>query len=260
MAECDSPACSALAEAQLAAALENSRDAAFHVADHGFLHVCGAPRYGRLLFAHGAGAGMESRFMRQFVASLASQGIQVLGVEFAYMQQMRESGRRRPPPAINVLVEEFARWQTLIQSAVPAPLWLGGKSLGGRAASMLAARVPVDGLVIAGYPFHPPRSPDRLRLAHWPRVTCPALILQGERDAFGSRSEVAGYTLPSNVSLAWLTDGGHDLVPRRRSGESQQNLIDEAARLGAVFIRADGRSRQASSPRGRKCKKRGSAV
>lgn len=234
-----------LSAEQLPAVLGKHHNTTFKVANHGLLRVCGAPRLGRLLFAHGAGAGMDSPFMRQFVTALENHGVQTLSFDFAYMQRIRATGKKRPPPKMDVLVEELARWQSLIQAAVAGPLWLGGKSMGGRVASLLAADQPVDGLVIAGYPFHPPRRPEKLRLAHWPRVTCPALILQGERDPFGTRQEVEHYVehdaLPPCTRLAWLADGNHDFVPRRASGMNQQILIDEAARYAASFVRVDSR-------------------
>lgn len=232
-----------LSEAQLPVALDQYLNATVMVENHGLLHMSGAPCHGRLLFAHGAGAGMDSPFMRQFVTALARLGVQVLVFEFAYMQQMHKTGKRRPPPRMEVLMGEFERWQTLLRPEVSGPLWLGGKSMGGRVASLLAAQQPVDGLIIAGYPFHPPRRPEKLRLEHWPRITCPALILQGERDPFGSRREVQSYTLPPCARLAWLADGNHDLVPRRSSGTTQQILIDEAAHHAASFVRADSRDR-----------------
>lgn len=237
------PILSSLTETRLPKALSQASGATFIVANHGLLRVCGEPRDGRLLFAHGAGAGADSPFMRQFVASLAGNGLQVLAFEFPYMQRMRETGRRRPPPPVAALVEEYSRWHDLVTRSVAGPVWLGGKSMGGRVASMLAARRAVDGLVIAGYPFHPPRRPEKQRLAHWPDIRCPALILQGERDPFGKREEVESYTLPPNVTPAWLADGDHDFVPRRATGRNQQNLIDEAARRAACFVRAESRVR-----------------
>jgi len=242
MPEYEPLASSTLSEGQLPAVLGECRNATFSVARHGRLRVCGEPRHGRLLFAHGAGAGMDSPFMRQFVTALASYGVQTLSVDFTYMQRMQETGKRRPPPNMAVLVEELGRWQALIQSAVAEPLWLGGKSMGGRVASLLAAQQPVDGLMIAGYPFHPPRRPEKLRLAHWPQVSCPALIIQGERDPFGTRHEVETYTLPPNARLVWLADGDHDFVPRRASGMNQQILIDEAAHYAASFVRVESRN------------------
>lgn len=243
MPDCAPSASSTLSEAQLPAALDQYRDMTVMVENHGLLYMGGEPRHGRLLFTHGAGAGMESSFMRQFVTALTRLGVQVLVFEFAYMQQMHKTGKRRPPPRMEALTKEFERWRTLVRSGVAGPLWLGGKSMGGRVASLLAAQQPVDGLVIAGYPFHPPRRPETLRLEHWSRITCPALILQGERDPFGARREVENYTLPPCARLAWLADGNHDYVPRRSSGTTQKILIDEAAHHAASFVRADSRDR-----------------
>ncbi len=118
------------------------------------------------------------------------------------------------------------------------PLWIGGKSMGGRVATLLASQQACPGVVVAGYPFHPLKAPDKLRLDHWPTTGCPMLILQGERDPLGTREEVASYTLPVNARLAWLKDGDHDFKPRRSSGLTQTVLIDEATRIAASFVRA----------------------
>lgn len=235
-------------------ALQRQPNGAFLVQGMGPLAVHGQARLGRLLFAHGAGAGQQSPFMRQFVTSLAAQGVQVLCVDFPYMQQMQETGKRRPPPPIAQTLDQFAQWYALLADLFDEPLWIGGKSMGGRVATLFASKQPtsnplaselssdsaVPGVVVAGYPFHPTKAPDKLRLDHWPAIACPMLILQGERDPFGTRDEVAGYTLPSNAQLAWLTDGDHDFKPRRFSGLTQTVLIDEATQIAASFVRAHG--------------------
>ncbi|TVP47051.1 MAG: alpha/beta fold hydrolase [Halomonas sp.] len=208
----------------------------------GPLAVHGEARLGRLLFAHGAGAGQQSPFMRQFVTSLACLGIQVLCIDFPYMQQMQETGKRRPPPPITQTLAQFAEWYALLSSFYSEPLWVGGKSMGGRVATLLASEPSysrmVPGVVVAGYPFHPTKTPDKLRLDHWSAIACPMLILQGERDPFGTREEVVGYDLPPNAALAWLQDGDHDFKPRRSSGLTQTVLIDEATQVAASFVRA----------------------
>ncbi|MDR5897510.1 alpha/beta fold hydrolase [Halomonas vilamensis] len=218
--------------------LREGGSGAFYTEGFGPLTLQGEPILGHLLFAHGAGAGQDSSFMRQFVTSLARYGVQVLTLDFGYMQQMRESGRRRPPPKVDRLVDEIAQWWDWVEREVQGPVWVGGKSMGGRVASMLATQRPAAGVIVAGYPFHPPRAPEKRRLAHWPQVTCPALIIQGERDPLGTRQEVERYTLPANVKFEWLTDADHDFKPRRSTGLSQQVLIDEAALLAASFVRA----------------------
>lgn len=242
----------------------------FIVDGYGPLAISGVPEYGRLLFIHGAGAGQASMFMRHFVARVASQGVQVLTIDLPYMQQMNELGRRRPPPPIKHTLVQACAWYELLLPLGPTPLWVGGKSMGGRIATMLASselasselarpevpltstdivanspegealvgRVECPGVIVVGYPFHPPKQPNKLRLAHFPGITAPMLILQGERDPFGSVDDVAGYSLPSNVQLKWLQDGDHDLKPRRASGLKHAVLIDEAATSAASFVRA----------------------
>jgi len=129
----------------------------------------------------------------------------------------RRAGQRRPPPRAETLIPEY-------RAAVDAlgavgPLIIGGKSMGGRVASMAAdelhAAGRVAGLLCLGYPFHPPGKPDQLRTAHLAGLETPTLICQGTRDEFGTRDEVAGYALSDRIELLWLEDGDHDLKPRK---------------------------------------------
>lgn len=219
-------------------ALEDRPNSSFLVQGMGPLALYGEAKIGRLLFAHGAGAGQQSLYMRQFVTSLAGRGIQVACIDFPYMQQIQETGKRRPPPPIAQTLGQFAEWYSLLSGLLAAPLWVGGKSMGGRVATLLASQQKCPGVIVAGYPFHPTKAPEKLRLEHWPAIECPLLILQGERDPFGTREEVAGYTLPANAQLAWLKDGDHDFKPRRSSGLTQTVLIDEATQVAASFVRA----------------------
>lgn len=209
------------------------------VEGRGPIEVSGEARQGRLLLTHGAGAGQDSAFLVMLRQALAAAGVQVLAVEFAYMQLMRREGRRRPPPRVEQLVEELAGWcDTLTQAGLPAP-WLGGKSMGGRVASLLTAQRSggedeITGLALCGYPFHPPGKPDKTRLAHWPALRCPTLVLQGTRDPFGRRDEVEGYALPACAEVHFLEAGDHDWQPTRRSGLTQADLIREAAEVIAA--------------------------
>ena len=214
----------------------------FYVPDYVAMTLQGSGEKGRLLFVHGAGSGQDSLFMRQFAASVAANGIQLITLDFAYMREMNVEGRRRPPPKVERLVDELKYWYELIAAESDSPLWIGGKSMGGRVASMLAAQQHVDGLIITGYPFHPPRSPDKLRLAHWAAVVAPSLILQGERDPFGRRHEVEGYVLPGNVQVEWLPTGDHDFKPLRSSGLEPFALLQQAAQKASGFMWAGGLS------------------
>jgi predicted alpha/beta-hydrolase family hydrolase len=196
-----------------------------------------------ILLAHGAGAPMDSTFMEQFAAALADgeTGLTVHRFEFAYMAQRRTGGSKRPPPRMDVLAEEFGAAVAAIQDKLPeaAKLLIGGKSMGGRVASLIAdaafADGQISGLACAGYPFHPQGKPEQLRTEHLADMRCPTLILQGERDAFGNRDEVAGYALSEAIEVTWLTDGDHDFGPRGRSGATKRGNIADAARAVQAF-------------------------
>src|SRR5690554_7531984 len=126
--------------------------------------------------AHGAGAGQDSTFMERCRDALAEHGVQTLAIEFAYLQQMRREARRRPPPRVDRLVDELARWcDTLSHQDLPRP-WLGGKSMGGRVASLLAARDGAAGLVLCGYPFHPRSEEHTSELQSRPHLVCRLLL------------------------------------------------------------------------------------
>jgi uncharacterized protein len=186
-----------------------------------------------LLLAHGAGAPMDSDFMNVLAAQLAGQGIRVLRFEFPYMAERRRTGKKRPPDRAPVLLKAFAE---ALDKAGGARVFIGGKSMGGRMATMLAVERHCRGVVCFGYPFHPPGKPDKTRLDHLPLMQVPALICQGERDPFGNRQEVAGYPLPTAVQLHWLADGNHDLAPRKSSGVTAQENIKSALTAVLTFI------------------------
>ena len=196
----------------------------------------GAPA--TLLLAHGAGAPMDSPAMAAIAGALAATGLRVARFEFAYMAA-RRAGARRPPPRAETLLPEY---RAAIEALVVAgPLVIGGKSMGGRVASMLADEVRsrglVSGLLCLGYPFHPPGRPDRLRTAHLEGLETPALICQGTRDPFGTREEVAAYRLSPAIEILWLEDGDHDLKPRKSvSGFTAADHLETMARTTAQWI------------------------
>lgn len=108
--------------------------------------------------------------------------------------------------------------------------------MGGRIASLVADEAGVAGLVCLGYPFHPTGKPDKLRTEHLLNLKTPTLILQGERDAFGNRAEVAGYRLPSTLKFRWLEDGNHGFKPRKLSGRSETENWDQAVSAIVDFV------------------------
>jgi len=186
------------------------------------------------LMAHGAGAAMDSAGMNALVGPLVSRGIRVVRFEFGYMAGRRE-GVRKPPPRADTLAPEYRDAVAAVREAGPVgTLLIGGKSMGGRVASMVADELAdlgyIRGLVCLGYPFHPPEKPEQLRTAHLRELRVPTLICQGTRDPFGTRDEVAGYELSSAIELHWLEDGDHDLRPRKAiSGRSYAENLGEAA-------------------------------
>jgi len=186
-----------------------------------------------LLLGHGAGAPMDSTFMELLADQLARRGVRVLRFEFPYMAARRSDGRKRPPNPMPVLQAHLRE----LCSELPSPFFVGGKSMGGRVASMLAGEVGARGFICFGYPFHPPGKPEKTRTAHLQTLACPGLIVQGSRDPFGKPAEVADYVLDTHLQLHWLDSGEHDFKPLKSSGRTQQMLIDEAAEMAAGFCR-----------------------
>jgi uncharacterized protein len=187
-----------------------------------------------LVLAHGAGAPMDSPFMNRISAALALDGLRVVRFEFPYMARRRSEGKRGAPDRPPVLL---ARWKEVVEGFGGGPkVVVGGKSLGGRIASMIADDVGARGLVCLGYPFHPPGAPERLRTAHLADLQTPTLILQGTRDAFGSREDVAGYTLSPAIRIAWMEGGDHSFKPSARSGRTEKQNVEEAIAEVAAFV------------------------
>jgi uncharacterized protein len=185
------------------------------------------------VFAHGAGAPMDSPFMESMAKALAGDGVRVLRFEFPYMRARRESGARRAPDREPALREA---WTQAIGEAGPGTVAIGGKSMGGRIASMVADEAGVAGLLCFGYPFHPPGAPDRLRTAHLAALATPALVLQGTRDPFGGPAEVSGYRLSPAIRVVWVPDGDHSFKPRAKSGRTEAENLRFAAAEASEFL------------------------
>ena len=213
-----------------------------------FLNAGPADASAHILLAHGAGAAMTSPFLETITRLLTERHLQVSRFEFDYMAARREGGKRRPPPRAELLIPEYKRAveELRAQGASRQKLFIGGKSLGGRVASSAADELysagHIDGLVCLGYPFHPPDKPGNLRTAHLEELRCPTLIVQGERDPFGSRAEVESYRLSPAIQFAWAGDGDHDLGPRGGSGFTRSSNLALAADAIAAF--ADGVGKQ----------------
>ena len=187
-----------------------------------------------LVLAHGAGTPMDAPFLSTVAGELAARGFGVARFEFPYMAKRREEGRRGPLDRRPVLLDA---WRDALRELGGGPrLVIGGKSLGGRMASLLADEVEARGLVCLGYPFHPPKQPERLRTAHLEAIRTPTLIVQGTRDAYGTPEDVAGYRLSAAIRVVWIEDGDHDLRARASSGRSQAGNLAEAIDAVAGFL------------------------
>jgi predicted alpha/beta-hydrolase family hydrolase len=169
------------------------------------------------LFAHGAGAPMNTPWMNTVARGLADQGIRVVRFEFPYMRAKKKVPDREP-----VLRQA---WHELI-AELGSDVFIGGKSMGGRIATMVADELNVRGVVCFGYPFHPPGQPRKLRTAHLENIRTPVLIIQGTRDTFGNRDDVAGYTLSKKIRIEWIEGGDHSFKPKK-----PEVAVDPAARF-----------------------------
>jgi predicted alpha/beta-hydrolase family hydrolase len=192
-----------------------------------------------IILAHGAGQPMDAPFMETMVTALLEVGLLVGRFEFPYMARRRTTGKKALPDRLPVLCET---WRQAVNGIDRTRLIVGGKSMGGRIASMIADEIGAAGLVCLGYPFHPPGKSEQLRVGHLADLQTPSLFCQGERDTFGSRSDVARYDLSPAIRLEWLSDGDHSFIPRKTSGRSQEQNLAQAATAISDFIYSLGAS------------------
>lgn len=180
---------------------------------------------------------MDTPFLNTVARGIAAEGIRVIRFEFPYMAARREGGKKPgAPDRAPVLLDA---WRRVVEELGGGEkLVIGGKSMGGRMASMIADEVSARGLLLLGYPFHPPGKPQQLRTEHLQTLRTPALIIQGERDAFGTREEVATYDLAKSIRLEWISDGDHSLRPRARSRTTEERNLATAVALSVSFIQA----------------------
>lgn len=209
-----------------------------------------------LVLGHGAGAGQSSGFMIEFATGLAARGLDVVTFNFPFT----ERGKKLPDP--QPVLESCFRSVMANVASDPAgrglPLFIGGKSLGGRIASHAAASRDADefaaetwwdrlrGLVLLGYPLHPPGKPQQVRVSHLPGVGRPMLVVQGAKDAFGTPDELRLFfdVLPSRCDIYAVEQANHSLEVPKRSGISQADVYaaaqDRIAQWTANCVAASG--------------------
>ncbi|MEP4891623.1 MAG: alpha/beta family hydrolase [Aliiglaciecola sp.] len=197
--------------------------------------------FARFIFAHGAGANKHSDFMQQIATLLCQGGVEVVRFDFPYMLRAAEKNKRQPPDRANILLQDFTE---IVDGAdTKLPLFVGGKSMGGRMASMLESESEgkgveaIKGVICLGYPFHPPGKPEKLRTAHLYDARLPILIIQGERDTFGNRSQVESYQLPNNIDIQFLAAADHSFVPLKSTGIGPDEHIRSAVHRMIKFMK-----------------------
>ncbi|MGA7116340.1 MAG: alpha/beta family hydrolase [Hyphomicrobium sp.] len=193
-----------------------------------------AERETHFMLAHGAGAGMSTPFLTRIAQLLDEGGATVHRFEFGYMAARTAGGGRRPAPRAETLVDEYlaAIAQCRARIGPRARLFIGGKSMGGRIACIAstgAGDIGISGVAVLGFPLVPPGKPHASRALVIEQMPLPALIVQGTRDAFGGAEAFAGVRIPAHVRLHWIADGDHDLKPRKASGRTHDEALQDAA-------------------------------
>jgi predicted alpha/beta-hydrolase family hydrolase len=185
-----------------------------------------------VVLAHGAGTDQRHRTMTALASGIAAHGVDVVTFNFLYTEQ-----RRRTPDRGPLLEQTWTSVVDAVCGGLPAGqrLVVGGKSMGGRMASMVLAHPPatpawsrVSGLVLLGYPLHPPGKPDQLRTAHLPAIRVPVLLVHGTRDAFGTRVEIEPVfqALPTRVDFAFIERGDHSFTVPKSTGLTEARVLD----------------------------------
>ncbi|MCK5882973.1 MAG: alpha/beta hydrolase [Bacteriovoracaceae bacterium] len=186
------------------------------------------------VMAHGAGAPMDHPWMERMATLLEGHSIEVVRFEFPYMVDRRLNGNKRPPNTAKVLQETWLEVLSLLSDR--KRIFIGGKSMGGRMASLIADSVSSPGLICLGFPFHAPGKDVGQRIEHLADLSTKTLILQGTRDTMGNYDDVKEYILSSSIEMSWLEDGDHGLKPRVKSGYTLEKHLEEAARRISAFI------------------------
>jgi uncharacterized protein len=187
-----------------------------------------------IALAHGAGAPMDTEFMDVFAIAIAQQGHRCVRFEFPYMAHRRATGKKRPPDRQPKLLET---WQIVIDHLGADSLIIGGKSMGGRMATMIADATNVRGVIALGYPFYGAGRADQPRIEHLKTLQTPTLICQGTRDTLGAYDTVSALSLSKAITFHWSEDGDHSLKPRKKSGRTQEQSWSEAVDAVERFLR-----------------------
>ncbi|WP_114324704.1 alpha/beta family hydrolase [Candidatus Colwellia aromaticivorans] len=201
----------------------------------------------QIIFAHGAGADMHHEFMEKVSVLLNKANINVVRFNFPYMDKRIALGKRYPPDRMPKLIDCYKRviddFSVADSQQAMLPLFIGGKSMGSRVAATIAAdddiAMLIQGVFCIGYPFHPTKKPEKLRLEPLQNTQRTVLILQGDRDTLGSQVEIEQYEVSPLCHTIFLPDGDHSLKPRVKSGYTHQQHIETAVNAIVTFIKEE---------------------
>ena len=215
--------------------MDSSESIRIHVGDSTVSGAFARPAdaFATLVVAPGAGAGFDHPFLVGFTQAMNDEGVATLRFNFPY----REAGRRVPDRAPTAVAAWRAAMDVAISRSPGEPVWAGGKSFGGRMASMAVADgMPAAGLVFLGYPLHPPGKPEAMRDEHLYGIDLPMLFLQGTRDPFATRDELDQVVerIGATATLQWLADANHSFEIRgvkRNPAEVGASLAPGLARF-----------------------------
>ncbi|MDO6612536.1 dienelactone hydrolase family protein [Shewanella sp. 1_MG-2023] len=221
--------------------------------------LLGKPSKTLVVFAHGAGANMHSDFMEQVANDLAQTGVQVLRFNFLYMQANMQDGKRRPPDRAPKLLNYYQQVLVDIEhqikqgNLITENIILMGKSMGGRMSAIITtpelsdiAKVEIHpefeqvkkrikAVMCLGYPFVPLKGGEP-RLSPINDASVPVMVLQGERDKFGGKTEIPLWPLSDAIKLGWITDGDHSFMPRKSSGATLEANLQDCIEQCKQFI------------------------
>jgi len=188
-----------------------------------------------LVLGHGASTDMENRRMVGYAAEFGPRGLH--GVRFNFLYTEKKKG---PPDRMPRLMETYAAVVEKARTEVsPRHLFIGGHSMGGRTASMLAAEgFACDGLILLAYPLHPSGQPEKLRDAHLPQIQAPVLCLNGTRDPLCEQALMNQVVqkLPVTWTMHWLEGADHGFHVQKRSGRTDEDVMNEIGEVSTAWV------------------------
>ena len=192
------------------------------------------------LLAHGAGAPMDSDWMNQLTQLLTKEGITTVRFEFPYMAQRRQTGIKRPPNQTSVLLDCWRETASLLKSRFPLEkMFIGGKSMGGRMASLVADELHINGLICFGLPFHPPeKRSSPTDYFHCKKFLVRLLLFKENEILWGVRKKFFPTGYQKNIQVSFLESGDHSFKPLKKSGYTLEGHLFTAAKQAAGFIRS----------------------